>query len=87
MFCPPFPSTILEAPVTEPEFLEQLHELNGKINSVKEQAFRETVACADVQHILEKLKIKASPPPIKKNRPLPSQNTLSCFIPFFFCRP
>uniref|UniRef100_A0A8B9V2M4 Vacuolar protein sorting-associated protein 52 homolog n=1 Tax=Anas zonorhyncha TaxID=75864 RepID=A0A8B9V2M4_9AVES len=52
-------STILEAPVTEPEFLEQLHELNGKINSVKEQAFRETVACADVQHILEKLKIKA----------------------------
>lgn len=52
-------STILEAPVTEPEFLEQLQELNGKINSVKEQAFRETVACADVQHILEKLKIKA----------------------------
>ncbi|NXK23640.1 VPS52 protein, partial [Arenaria interpres] len=52
-------STILEAPVTEPEFLEQLQELNGKINSVKEQAFRETVACADVQHVLEKLKIKA----------------------------
>ncbi|NXW97656.1 VPS52 protein, partial [Larus smithsonianus] len=51
-------STILEAPVTEPEFLEQLQELNGKINSVKEQAFRETVACADVQHVLEKLKIK-----------------------------
>ncbi|NXT36035.1 VPS52 protein, partial [Pelecanoides urinatrix] len=51
--------TILEAPVTEPEFLEQLQELNGKINSVKEQAFRETVACADVQHVLEKLKIKA----------------------------
>ncbi|XP_074020854.1 vacuolar protein sorting-associated protein 52 homolog isoform X2 [Numenius arquata] len=52
-------STILEAPVTELEFLEQLQELNGKINSVKEQAFRETVACADVQHVLEKLKIKA----------------------------
>ncbi|NXW91211.1 VPS52 protein, partial [Alopecoenas beccarii] len=52
-------STILEAPVTEPEFLEQLQELNGKIDSVKEQAFRETVACADVQHVLEKLKIKA----------------------------
>ncbi|NXK15530.1 VPS52 protein, partial [Herpetotheres cachinnans] len=52
-------STILEVPVTEPEFLEQLQELNGKINSVKEQAFRETVACADVQHVLEKLKIKA----------------------------
>lgn len=55
----PMISAILEAPVTEQEFLEQLHELNGKINSVKEQAFRETVACADVQHILEKLKIKA----------------------------
>ncbi|XP_057257173.1 vacuolar protein sorting-associated protein 52 homolog, partial [Pezoporus wallicus] len=52
-------STILDAPVTEPAFLEQLQELNGKINSVKEQAFRDTVACADVQHVLEKLKIKA----------------------------
>ncbi|NXN13045.1 VPS52 protein, partial [Indicator maculatus] len=52
-------STILEAPVTAPEFLEQLQELNAKINSVKEQAFRETMACADVQHVLEKLKIKA----------------------------
>ncbi|NXJ58727.1 VPS52 protein, partial [Spizaetus tyrannus] len=67
LLSPPWPcvtflsprSTILEAPVTEPEFLEQLQELNGKINSVKEQAFRETVACADVQHVLEKLKIKA----------------------------
>ncbi|XP_053907986.1 vacuolar protein sorting-associated protein 52 homolog isoform X1 [Cuculus canorus] len=55
----PMISTILEVPVTEPEFLEQLQELNGKINSVKEQAFRDTVACADVQHVLEKLKIKA----------------------------
>ncbi|XP_014453158.2 vacuolar protein sorting-associated protein 52 homolog isoform X2 [Alligator mississippiensis] len=52
-------STILEAPVTEQEFLEQLHELNNKINYVKEQAFRETMACADVQHVLEKLKVKA----------------------------
>ncbi|KAK2517365.1 hypothetical protein Q9966_014706 [Columba livia] len=52
-------SAILEAPVTEPQFLEQLQELNGKIDSVKEQAFRDTVACADVQHVLEKLKIKA----------------------------
>ncbi|KAK2510357.1 hypothetical protein Q9233_017825, partial [Columba guinea] len=52
-------SAILEAPVTEPQFLEQLRELNGKIDSVKEQAFRDTVACADVQHVLEKLKIKA----------------------------
>ncbi|NXA44091.1 VPS52 protein, partial [Eudromia elegans] len=52
-------STILEVPVTEQDFMEQLHELNNKINYVKEQAFRETMACADVQHVLEKLKIKA----------------------------
>lgn len=63
-------STILEAPVTEPEFLEQLQELNGKINSVKEQAFRETVACADVQHVLEKLKIKVRTPPPAPRGPL-----------------
>ncbi|XP_029821491.1 vacuolar protein sorting-associated protein 52 homolog, partial [Manacus vitellinus] len=50
---------ILEVPVTEPEFLEQLRELNGKIEAVKEQAFRDTLACADVQHVLEKLKVKA----------------------------
>nr|XP_014432738.1 vacuolar protein sorting-associated protein 52 homolog [Pelodiscus sinensis] len=52
-------STILEAPVTEQEFLEQLHELNNKINYVKEQAFRETMACADVHHVLDRLKVKA----------------------------
>ncbi|XP_048345019.1 vacuolar protein sorting-associated protein 52 homolog [Sphaerodactylus townsendi] len=52
-------STILEMPVTEQGFLEQLHELNNKINAVKEQAFRETLACADVADILDKLKAKA----------------------------
>ncbi|XP_077180625.1 vacuolar protein sorting-associated protein 52 homolog [Paroedura picta] len=52
-------STILETPVTEQGFLEQLHELNNKINAVKEQAFRETMACADVADILDKLKAKA----------------------------
>ncbi|XP_027489201.1 vacuolar protein sorting-associated protein 52 homolog, partial [Corapipo altera] len=54
---------ILEVPVTEPEFLEQLRELNGKIEAVKEQAFRDTLACADVQHVLEKLKVKVGTPP------------------------
>lgn len=58
--------------MTEPEFLEQLQELNGKINSVKEQAFRETVACADVQHVLEKLKIKVRGPPPSTRGPPPS---------------
>uniref|UniRef100_A0A8D0HIZ1 Vacuolar protein sorting-associated protein 52 homolog n=1 Tax=Sphenodon punctatus TaxID=8508 RepID=A0A8D0HIZ1_SPHPU len=52
-------STILEMPVTEPGFLEQLHELNSKVNAVKEQAFRETMACADVADILDRLKAKA----------------------------
>ncbi|XP_048149297.1 vacuolar protein sorting-associated protein 52 homolog isoform X2 [Corvus hawaiiensis] len=53
-------SVILEAPVTAPEFLEQLRELNGKIEAVKEQAFRDTLACADVQHVLDRLRIKVN---------------------------
>ncbi|KAH1182856.1 hypothetical protein KIL84_004348 [Mauremys mutica] len=52
-------STILEAPVTEQDFLEQLHELNNKMNYVKEQAFRETMACTDVHNVLDRLKVKA----------------------------
>ncbi|BFZ20252.1 hypothetical protein BsWGS_23291 [Bradybaena similaris] len=52
-------TAILETPVTEDEFKEQLHELNHKINFVKEQSFRDARACLDVKDILEKLKIKA----------------------------
>ncbi|CAG5121308.1 unnamed protein product, partial [Candidula unifasciata] len=52
-------TTILETPVTEDDFKEQLHELNHKINFVKEQSFRDARACLDVKDILEKLKIKA----------------------------
>lgn len=62
-------STILETPVTEQGFLEQLHELNNKINAVKEQAFRETRACADVADILDKLKAKVRGP---RPEPFPS---------------
>ncbi|KAI8771205.1 vacuolar protein sorting-associated protein 52 isoform X5, partial [Biomphalaria glabrata] len=51
--------SILECPVTEDDFKEQLHELNHKINFVKEQSFRDARACLDVKDILEKLKIKA----------------------------
>ncbi|XP_059173916.1 vacuolar protein sorting-associated protein 52 homolog [Physella acuta] len=51
--------SILESPVTEDDFKEQLHELNHKINFVKEQSFRDARACVDVKDILEKLKIKA----------------------------
>lgn len=75
-------STILEAPVTEPEFLEQLQELNGKIDSVKEQAFRETVACADVQHILEKLKIKVRTLASDTPKPQGHPKTFVRFPPF-----
>ncbi|KAJ8299910.1 hypothetical protein KUTeg_021429, partial [Tegillarca granosa] len=49
---------ILDTPVTEREFLEQLHELNHKINFVKEQSFKDARSCLDVKDILEKLKIK-----------------------------
>uniref|UniRef100_A0A3B3Q9E2 Vacuolar protein sorting-associated protein 52 homolog n=1 Tax=Paramormyrops kingsleyae TaxID=1676925 RepID=A0A3B3Q9E2_9TELE len=52
------PSTMI-SPVTEQEFLEQLHELNNKINFAKELSFRETLACSDIQDIVDRLKIKA----------------------------
>uniref|UniRef100_A0A667Y3B1 Vacuolar protein sorting-associated protein 52 homolog n=1 Tax=Myripristis murdjan TaxID=586833 RepID=A0A667Y3B1_9TELE len=52
-------STILDSPVTEQDFLEQLHELNNKINFAKELSFRETLACSDIQDIVDRLKIKA----------------------------
>ncbi|XP_022613171.1 vacuolar protein sorting-associated protein 52 homolog [Seriola dumerili] len=52
-------STIMESPVTEQEFLEQLHELNNKINFAKELSFRETLACSDIQDIVDRLKLKA----------------------------
>ncbi|KAL4219562.1 Vacuolar protein sorting-associated protein 52 [Mactra antiquata] len=50
---------ILDSSVTDRGFLEQLHELNHKINFVKEQSFRDARSCLDVRDILEKLKIKA----------------------------
>lgn len=53
-------STILDSPVTEQEFLEQLHELNSKINFAKELSFRETLACSDIQDIVDRLKLKVS---------------------------
>ncbi|XP_071501789.1 vacuolar protein sorting-associated protein 52 homolog [Diadema antillarum] len=50
---------ILDVPVTDRQFLEQLHELNHKIRFVKEQAFKDALSCRDVEDILEKLKLKA----------------------------
>ena len=51
---------ILETKVTERGFLEQLQELNQKINFVKEQSFKETRSVRDVEGVIEKLKIKVS---------------------------
>uniref|UniRef100_A0A8C8G4K3 Vacuolar protein sorting-associated protein 52 homolog n=1 Tax=Oncorhynchus tshawytscha TaxID=74940 RepID=A0A8C8G4K3_ONCTS len=50
---------IVDNPVMEQEFLEQLHELNNKINFAKELSFRETLSCSDIQDIVDHLKIKA----------------------------
>ncbi len=47
---------ILEAPVTERAFVEQLHELNHKIQFEKEQRYKEARACDDVADVIDKLK-------------------------------
>ncbi|XP_023342298.1 vacuolar protein sorting-associated protein 52 homolog [Eurytemora carolleeae] len=52
-------STILEVPVTETQFYEQLHILNHKIAFLNEQSFRDAKSCVDVKDVIEKLKIKA----------------------------
>uniref|UniRef100_H2Z2W5 Vacuolar protein sorting-associated protein 52 homolog n=1 Tax=Ciona savignyi TaxID=51511 RepID=H2Z2W5_CIOSA len=49
---------ILDCPVTERAFLEQLHELNHKINFVKQHSYNDTAACRDVLDVVEKLKFK-----------------------------
>ena len=50
---------IMDTPVSERKFLEQLHELSVKINFVKEQNFKEAYSSKDVINILNELKIKA----------------------------
>lgn len=52
-------ATILETPVTEKEFLNQLNILNHKLNLIKELNFKESKSAQDVSEVLEKLKIKA----------------------------
>ena len=51
--------TIMETPVGENMFLEQLQILDHKIEFLKEQSFQEARAAQDVKDVLEKLKIKA----------------------------
>lgn len=51
---------ITESPVTDQSFIENLHELDHKINFVKEQSFNDYKCCSDVKDILDKLKVKVS---------------------------
>ncbi|CAG0919805.1 unnamed protein product [Notodromas monacha] len=50
---------ILETPVVEPEFAENLQQLDQKIVFVQEHSFQESRAVMDVVEILTKLKMKA----------------------------
>lgn len=52
-------ATILETPVTDKEFLNQLNHLNHKLTLIKELNFQESKSAQDVNDVLEKLKIKA----------------------------
>lgn len=49
---------ILDREVGEREFLEQLHELQHKLQFLKAQEFKEAKAVADVQDVIENLKYK-----------------------------
>ncbi|VDK70522.1 unnamed protein product [Anisakis simplex] len=49
----------VERDVGEREFLEQLHELQHKLQFIKAQEFKEAKAVADVQDVIENLKYKA----------------------------
>ncbi|XP_055356610.1 vacuolar protein sorting-associated protein 52 homolog [Paramacrobiotus metropolitanus] len=51
---------IVESPVTDRLFLEQLHELNHKINFAKQQAFQDARSAQDVRDVLMKLRVKAT---------------------------
>ena len=51
--------SIVQVPVTETQFYEQLHILNHKIAFLNEQSFRDAKSCVDVKDVIEKLKIKA----------------------------
>ncbi|EFO18749.2 hypothetical protein LOAG_09744 [Loa loa] len=51
--------TIVERDVGEREFLEQLHELQHKLQFLKTQEFRDAKATSDVHDVVENLKYKA----------------------------
>ena len=49
---------VLDTPATETHFMEQLHELDHKLNFAKLQQFKDTAAIGDVKDVLERLKFK-----------------------------
>ncbi|OWA52690.1 Vacuolar protein sorting-associated protein 52-like protein [Hypsibius exemplaris] len=51
---------IVECPVTDQVFVEQLHELNHKIGFAKQQAFQDARSAHDVRDVLLKLRVKAT---------------------------
>jgi len=51
--------TIMDSPVQDPTFLENLQNLEHKINFLKEQSFHDARSCLDVKDIVDKLKIRA----------------------------
>ncbi|VDN58687.1 unnamed protein product [Dracunculus medinensis] len=52
-------NTILNSDVGERDFLEQLHELQHKLQFLKAQEFKDAKAVVDVQDVIENLKYKA----------------------------
>lgn len=52
-------TTIMDANVTDQDFIECLHELNHKIKFIREQKFSGAAAAADVEETIHKLKFKA----------------------------
>lgn len=52
---------IMETDVSDRTFLEQLHELQHKINFVRAQEFKDARAVYDVMGVLESLKFKVCP--------------------------
>ena len=51
---------ICDLPVSNQEFIENLHELSHKIKVFKEQSFKGATACNDVKDTLDKLKTNVS---------------------------
>lgn len=59
--------TILEKDVNDCDFLEQLHELQHKLQFLKAQEFKDAKAAGDVRDVVENLKFKVNKSLTTKN--------------------